>query len=303
MKTVLVTGASGFVGRHCLPELPSRGFQVHAISRNGKPEPLPGVSWHRTDVLDEAAVTALVARLRPTHLLHLAWVTDHGAFWTSPENVTWSRATLNFLQAFAAAGGQRVVVAGSCAEYDWRFAGCVEGLTPLAPATFFGACKHATQTIASGFAHQCGLSLAWGRLFFGYGPHEGPARLVPSVVRALLRGQPAPCTQGKQMRDFLFGPDIGSAFVRLLDSGVEGPINIASGVPVAVGEVALRVGRILGRSDLVLLGALPERPNDPPLLVGDCGRLNKELGWSPRHDLDDGLKITIDWWRSRPEGA
>src|SRR5581483_9823238 len=192
MKTVLITGAAGFVGRHCLPPLARRDYVVHAAGRR-PPAGRAGAHWHAADLLDPGQVADLLAEVRPTHLLHLAWVTTPGAYWASPDNLAWLAASLHLVRQFAACGGRRVVVAGTCAEYDWGYGYCAEGKTPLAPATLYGKCKDALRSVLEGFAAAADLSTAWGRLFYLYGPHEHPDRFVASVIRRLLAGEPAPC--------------------------------------------------------------------------------------------------------------
>jgi nucleoside-diphosphate-sugar epimerase len=141
------------------------------------------------------------------------------------------------------------------------------------------------------------LTSAWGRIFFLYGPHEHPDRLVASVIRSLLAGQPARTSHGRQVRDYLYAADVADAFVTLLDSGVTGPINIASGQAVALRDIVNRVGQLMGRPDLIELGAIPTAPTDTPLVVGDTARLCSALRWSPSWDLDRGLAATIERWR------
>ena len=155
--------------------------------------------------------------------------------------------------------------------------------------------------IFESYAKQSGVSAAWGRIFFPYGPYEYPDRLVPSVINALLKGEEARCTNGEQVRDFLYVEDIADAFVSLLESEVQGAVNIASGKPTAVKEIICEIGRQLGRSDLIRLGALPQREGDPNFLVADVKRLNEEVGWAPKTDLVSGIKKTIEWWKKAKE--
>jgi nucleoside-diphosphate-sugar epimerase len=149
------------------------------------------------------------------------------------------------------------------------------------------------------FARQTGLSAAWGRIFFLYGPHEPQEKLVSSVTRALLKGAPVDCTDGRQLRDFLYVKDVAAAFVTLLESQIAGPINIASGRPLAIKEIILKIAEKMNRADLVRLGTLGRPPDDPPLLVADTTRLKNELGWSPQYDLDKGVDDTIRWWQEQ----
>lgn len=304
MKRVLLTGAGGFVGRRCLAPLLAAGYEVHAVGRRaGAREEqatgdAPRPHWHAADLLDARGVAALLAEVEPTHLLHLAWYTEHGKFWAAVENLSWVGASLKLFEAFAASGGQRVVAAGTCVEYAPEGdAPCSEASTPLAPTTLYGACKHATHVALEAFARQAGFTSAWGRLFFPYGPGEAAGRLVPSVARALLAGEPALCTHGRQVRDFIHVEDAASAFVALLDSEVEGAVNIGSGRPVALGEVVERVAARAGRPDLVRLGARPAPVGEPPALYADARRLREEVGWSPRYELDEGIAETVEWLR------
>ena len=300
MKRVLITGADGFLGRWCAPLLRERGYEVHAVARGRAGGGAGGCHRHGVDLLDAPTVAALVSEVAPTHLLHLAWYTAHGKFWAATENLRWVGASLALFEAFAESGGRRVVAAGTCAEYAPQGdAPCSESATPLEPATLYGASKHALQIVLAAFARQAGLSAAWGRLFFPYGPGEAPGRLVPSVARALLSGQPALCTHGRQVRDFIHVEDAAAAFVALLDSEVGGAVNVASGRPAALAEVVEKIAAAAGRPDLVRLGALPAPPGEPPSLWADVARLRDEVGWSPRRDLDGGVAETVEWWRRR----
>ena len=299
MRTVLLTGATGFIGRYCLRPLVSAGYEVHAVSSKRAFLETPGVHWHKADLLDSGQTKQLMTDIRPTHLLHLAWNVTPGEYWESAENILWLQASLELLRLFASVGGQRVVIAGTCAEYDWQDGICKEDTTPLAPTSLYGACKHSLQIAATAFARGNKLSLAWGRIFFLYGPHEHPSRLVPSVIRALLAGKSADCSDGHQRRDFLFVTDVAEAFVALLNSSVSGAVNIASGEAVAVKDVVRTIAKKLSQADLVRFGKARTVDTEPPLIVGDVARLKTEVHWSPRFPLADGLDQVIRWWEMR----
>jgi len=297
MKRVLITGATGFIGRQCLPLLPAKDYEVHAASIDAPRQDSAAAHWYRVDLLDTRQVADLMKEVQPSHLLHFAWYAVPGKYWTSLENVHWVQASLDLLQAFVLQGGQRAVMAGTCAEYDWDYGYCSERVTPLSPETMYGTYKHALQMMLHAFAKQTDLSAAWGRIFFLYGPHEYSDRLVPSVIRSLLRGEPARCSHGNQVRDFLYVEDVAAAFVALLESEVSGAVNIASGIPITLKEVIYSIADRFNRRDLIQLGAVPSPPNEPGLLVADVQRLREEVKWYPKYGLDEGLDQTIEWWK------
>ena len=296
---ILVTGGTGCIGQHCLPLLLKQGWDIHAISSKADPPIVPGVIWHEADLFDIRRVATVVSNVGATHLLHLAWYVVPEKSASSLENIRWLQATLDLVQQFRESGGRRVVVAGSSIEYDWSYGYCSESLTPTNPDTLYGASKNALRSVLERYAAQTGLSQAWPRIFFLYGPHEHPNRLVPAIVRALLRGEVARCSHGNQIRDYLYVGDVADALVTILASEFQGPINIGSGRPITLRELVTRTADKLNALDQVHFGAIPSRPNDAALVVADVGRLSSEFGWTPAFDLDQGLEATIDWWRQR----
>jgi nucleoside-diphosphate-sugar epimerase len=296
---VLVTGATGFIGRPVVGALAARGLEVHGVSSRQIRDVYDQVIWHQADLLDAAQTAALVDRVRPSRLVHLAWDVQPGAWAGAGSHLAWLRAGVHLLERFAAAGGQRVVMTGSGAEYDWQAGVCSERTTPLAPATLYGTTKLALAQVLAAYGRDTGLSTAWARVFFTYGPHENERRLVASVVRSLLAGEPAACTDGRQVRDFLYVDDVAAAIVALLESPVTGAVNVASGEPLSVAALATRIGTLLGRPELVQLGARPTPANETPLVVADVSRLTQEVGWTPAYSLDEGLEATAAWWRTQ----
>lgn len=302
MKKVFVTGASGFIGRHCLAFLSEKGYEVHAV-HYGDPSamiPVKNVQWHVLDLTQEAKAKQLMTTLQPSHWIHLAWYTNHKDYWTSLQNFEWVRLSLALLEHFHSLGGIRVVMAGTCAEYDWSRPGMFsEDKTPLKSKTMYGASRHALQSMVHAFCSYKGLSYAWGRIFFVYGPGEFPQRLVPAVIRSLLNNEDVDCSHGKQKRDFLYVKDVARAFVALLESPVQGPVNIGSGKAVSLRTMIEKMMHKIGHGEKVHFGAKPSPQGEPALIVADTKRLQRELRWTPQTSLDQGLDETIQWWKER----
>ena len=281
-KRVLVTGGSGFIGRHMAPHLEELGYEVHAVG------------YPAVDLLDDTSRRRLLEVLRPTHLVHLAWHVPPGKYWTSPENIRWVQASLGLLMEFAAAGGQRVVSAGTCAEYTWDDGDgiCREDETPVRPASLYGTSKDALRRMQESMARTLGFSAAWGRIFFPYGVGEPDGRLVPSVIDNVLAGKPAQCSHGRQVRDFIYVDDVAHAFAVLLDSSYEGAVNIGTGEAVTIAEVARTAAEAAGRPELLELGALTSRAGEPDVLLADTAKL-RQLGFKPRWSLAAGMAATV----------
>lgn len=306
MTRVVLTGASGFIGRPTLAALCAAQpnvDEVHVVALDAG-ESSERVTWHQLDLLANPGV---VGELGCDVLVHLAWYARPGVYWTAMENLEWVAGSLAVLRAFAASGGRRVLIAGTCAEYEWTRDVYAEDAA-CHPATLYGAAKHGLHEIASALARQVGLSLAWGRLFFLHGPGEPRERFVPSLACSLLEGERAPMTAGTQVRDFMHVDDAGAALAALALSDVQGAVNVASGEGVALRDLAALIARETGGEGLLDIGALALRAGDPPSLVADVTRLREEVGWRPRLTVGEGIGQTVQWWRARlstlgPEGV
>ncbi len=292
---ILVTGAGGFLGRRLVPHLAGRGHQVGALVRPGgrRPAPPGAARVLEADLSHHGAVEAALASFRPEAAVHLAWYTEPGRYWTSPANLDGVVEGIGLARALAAAGCRRLAAAGSCAEYDWSHARLVEGETPLRPATLYGAAKRALGMVLEPYCAASGLSLAWLRYNFLFGPGEPPGRLIPSVMEGLAAGRDVPCTAGGQRRDFMHVDEAAAATAAVLESGVEGAVNIATGEPHSVREVVETLAGIIGGPGRPRFGALPDRPGDPPELIPDVTRLTQEVGWRPALGLEAGLRRTL----------
>ena len=174
MATVrlLVTGATGFIGRHVLAQLALRKDITVVASARSIPAALPSrIAFDQADLLEAEGPADLIARVQPTHLLHLAWDARPGLFWTTPGNLRWAAATLDLFESFVRVGGKRAVFAGSGAEYDWTGPSLLSESAETRPATLYGVAKDAVRRIVC-MPFASGVSVAWGRVFWLYGDHE-----------------------------------------------------------------------------------------------------------------------------------
>ena len=289
---VLLTGASGYLGRYVLASLRAQGCEVVVLGRS-LPAGFEDVPLVHCDLLDGANLATAVQQAGASHLLHLAWTTEYGVYWASPLNFRWVDATLRLLQAFCDAGGRHVAIAGTCAEYDWAAGYLREDATPYAPATLYGVAKDATRRMAAALCVARGVSLAWGHIFFPFGPGEATQRMLPSLLR-VFRGQAEPFGVNlAAYRGMLYVPDAANALATLLLQGCKGNFNICSGQPALIGDVVQTLARLCNADPAPVLALATARPGDPPMLVGENTRL-LATGWRPVFTLEQGLAALVE---------
>jgi nucleoside-diphosphate-sugar epimerase len=297
---ILLTGATGFVGSHVARLLASANCETFALVRPGASlSKIADVASKLTlisaDIFENDAAEQLAA-LKVDVCIHTAWYANPADYLDSTINLDSMAATLRLAHRLGQAGCPRFVGVGSCFEYDTSL-GYLSEQSPLAPRRLYSACKVGTWHALEQIGQLTGMSVAWARLFYLYGPFEDSRRLVPAVVQKLIAGKAVDVTPGGQVRDFLHVDDVASALWALATTTVQGPINIASGSPITVSSIVTRLGEIVGRADLVRLGAVPYRQGDPMFICGNNHRLAEECRFAPRFSLDSGLQQTVEWWR------
>ncbi len=293
MKKILITGANGFIGKNCLPLFLNKDFEIHAVSNNQMDKNYP--YWHKANLLDFEQINNLIEKIKPDYLLHLAWVTTSEHYWNSLENLNWLQSGIEILKSFARNNGKKVLIAGTCAEYDWNSGFCSEEKTPTIPVTLYGSSKNSLQLLLKSFAIETGISWVWPRIFFSYGPFEPPEKLVSAVIRSLIRKEKFICKNGNLIRDFVHVHDVARAIFTLLENEITGVFNIGSGNPVIIKEIVFEVAKKLDSIELIEIDS-SESVETTPVLIADTSKIKRDLGFIPTFNLDKGIENTIEWW-------
>ena len=268
---ILVTGGTGFVGRHLLeaaaPNLSLRlvvrpEHEAELAKRYPTAEIIPSPDlfaesttwWERTCQSADAVV-------------HLAWYTDPKTYQTSPRNLDCLKGTCTLAQGAAAAGVKRFVGIGTCAEYEIT-GDILTVSTPLAPTTPYSAAKAAAYLALSQFLQSAEISFSWCRLFYLYGEGEHPKRLVPYIRARLDNNEIVELSSGEQTRDFLEVQEAARRILSVVLSTQCGPINICSGIPTTIKQLAESIADKYGKRHLLRFGDRPKNVFDPPFIVG-----------------------------------
>lgn len=280
-KTVLVTGANGFIGRHLRKEL------------EGDYRWLP----YTGDVLTEDWETCL-RQTRPELLIHLAWITGPG-YADSEKNLRFLQKSIELYRAFYENGGQRAVFVGTEQEYA-RTESPLRETDALSPKNLYAICKSSLGQALLEESRLRGRDFAWGRIFFVYGEGEKAARLMPSLIDGLSQGRAVTCSCGDFIRDYIHVSDLARALRCCLERDRVGAVNLAGGRRTTIGEIASEVQRQLGTSGAVAFRTAQACADQPPAVLADVTRL-RELGWEPRVSLAEGIAGEIAYLRRKME--
>lgn len=284
---VLLTGASGFVGQHILSSLIRHGIDVVTI---GRTQAHTHIEFIQADLLQIENFSEVIEEAQATHLIHCAWYTQHGDYWTSTLNLRWLEASLKLIECFCLQGGRHVTVAGTCAEYDWSYGYLNEELTPLKPQTFYGVTKKSlcqlTMQLCAHYQVQC----AWGRIYYSFGPGENPKRLIPSLIKVFKEGASPFTINSFVYRDFLHVYDIAEAFVYFVLAHAHGEYNISSAEPTRLDKIVQILASQFNANPEPILALAAQKVNEPQIIVGTNSKI-KALGWEPLYSLEHGLKL------------
>lgn len=295
MKKVIVTGASGFIGKHALSFLINKGYEVHGIYYSKIIDNIPNIIWHKANLLDPSETQALFDEIKPSHLLHLAWDVSQG-FRDSSSNFDWLDASIHILKVFEQNNGKRVVVAGTCFQYEFVDGVYSESKTPKNPFYTYGICKQKLNEFFNEYLKNTNLCGAWGYVFYPYGIGDSPNKLIPQAVQTLLNGAEFKLSSGDQIKDYIYIKDVAEAFVEILDSEIEGGINIGSGEGITVKDITLKLAKLLGKENLVKIGAVLSYSNEPKEIIADISKMKDILHWEPKYRIEQGLAETVKFY-------
>ncbi|MDC1443536.1 NAD(P)-dependent oxidoreductase [Gammaproteobacteria bacterium] len=297
---VLITGASGFIGKYIINILDPDEYEIHAIYNQNKPiNGLKKITWHQVDLFNNKEVGEVMEVIKPTHVIHLAWYAEHGKFWNSDKNIGWIDATIKLFKEFKRLNGIKFIVSGTKAEYfDGEFFEehlnsvfeCIEEMEPN-PDTLYGKSKNLLHKKLKELDVDK-KSLVWARVFDTYGPYENEKKFCSYVIKSAQENHAISCKNPQLELDFLHVMDIAKAFKVILLNDFTGTINISSGNSISLKGIAQYILKKLKKEKLLELNL---HSKDQRKIYGN-NTLLKSIGWSVEHEIDSGLDDLINFY-------
>ena len=302
----LITGSEGFVGRYLRTELEENGYEVFGADA----VPSARLDTEQVDLRDAEATRALIGRLRPDLIFHLAAMADVGKSWKQPRlcmelNVI---VAVNLLEAIRAADpGIRTVIVGSSDEYGplGEKGKNVSEETELRPLSPYAVSKRAQEEMARLYCRAYGMQVCMTRSFNHGGAGQKTGFMIPDFASGIVRverGEQDAVLVGNlsSRRDFTHVRDVVRAYRLIAEKGRPGEVyNVGSGVTWSAQEILDRLRAMATREIPVRVDPSRMRPSDTPVIRCDHTRVTQDTGWQPELSLDEILRDTLEYYRSR----
>lgn len=287
-KKVFLTGGTGLIGTETIPFLKKQGFDIYALTI-GDEKSSDSITYIKANLFDKNEIDAIMQKIKPEYLLHYAWLST-GLF-NDNSNFDFLTSSIDLLKAFVQNGGKRVVMAGTYAEYGYHNEILSEDM-PAEPINIYSQCKDFVRQISESYCKNNNVSFGWGRIFSAFGKERDPRRLTSDVINHLRANEPVTIRSGSLIRDYIYTKDIASAFVKFLDSDVEGIVNICTGKETSIHDYVMKIAKIMGKENLVIFNeqASPQQVR----VVGNNTRLSKEVGFAPKYTIEEALEEVIN---------
>ena len=271
-RKILLTGATGFVGRQILKCLQCEDLDIILIVRDGAEKIIINnnriIKTILTKNLFAEDINWWVEACSGVDIvIHSAWYAEPGKYLLSDKNIDCLQGTLNLARGAAHSGVKKFVGIGTCFEYDLS-GGMLSETTPLKPITPYASAKAAAYLMLSQWFYAKNIDLTWCRLFYLFGEGEDSRRLAPYLRSRLKENKIVELTSGDQVRDFMDVADAGKLISKVALNKSIGAINICSGVPITVREFSENIAAEYGSIDLLRFGVRPDNIVDPPCVVG-----------------------------------
>jgi nucleoside-diphosphate-sugar epimerase len=296
-ERVLITGASGFLGRHLCARLLGAGAEVHAVSRTSRSSCDRRSRWWCADIEDLDTTRRLIADVKPHRVFHLGGLINGtpDLKLVVPTYHSLLTSSVNLLTAIAEAGCERFVLVGSLEEPT-------ENAAEACPTSPYGAAKWAVSAYGRMFKQLFGVPVVIARTHMAYGPGQPTWKVIPYSILALLRNEAPRLSSGRRPLDWIYVDDVVDGLVLVgCRPGLEGSVELGSGTLTPIRDIIAKLVAMIAPSIEPIFDALPDRPraSERP---ADIETTRARLGWVATTSLDEGLARTVSWYRGQRVG-
>lgn len=304
-EKVFLTGITGFMGSHLARRLLHEGAQVSALVREDSnsfriQDIRDEIDLRSGDLRDLDGLTSILHGIKPKKVFHLAAYTNVERGMEHLYEVIMSNigGTLNLLKALEGTDYHCLINTGTCEEYGDNPVPFSEE-QPFNPVSPYSASKASTTLFCQMFHKTMGLPVVTLRPFLSYGPFQDPNRLIPQVIICALEHKEFKMSPGEQTREFNYITDIVDGYIKaaITPQALGHVINIGNGMEHRIRDVVEKILRLMGNPIEPKVGAFPYRPGETMHFFCSNSRARTLLNWQPRVSLDEGLRLTIAWYK------
>ena len=309
MKRAVITGATGAIGTALIEKLTRKNVEVLVLLREGSvrnskisKSPLVKTAYCS---LNEIKNFNLSDNEEYDAFFHLAWDGTYGSdrndMLLQSKNIEYTLDTVKLAERL---GCKVFVGAGSQAEYGRVQDGVkLSADTPCNPENGYGIAKLAAGSMSRVLCSQLGIRHEWGRILSVYGPNDGERSLVMSTIIKCLNNEKCPLTKGEQQWDYLYSGDVADAFYLMAEKGVDGKTyTVGSGRTRTLKEFVRIIRDSTNKASILDFGAIPYCENQVMYLCADISELQKDTGFEPETDFEQGILNTVKWYKENYNG-
>lgn len=308
-EKILVTGGSGFIGSHLIPELVKSEYDVYSLERYVTGRYILGgrrkVKTVFGDLRDYFSIRNTIRKVRPDAVVHLASISPVSYSYDHPNEVLETNflGTVNLAESCSREVHRlkHFLFAGTSEEYGDQKVMPLKETSPLRPCSPYAVSKIAADKYLQYMRDAYDFPVTILRNFNTYGRKENTHFVVERIIVQMLEGKSVMLGNPKPVRDFLYIDDHVNSYMTCLgnDNAIGEIFNFCTGRGISIAQLVESIKKITHFKGEIIWNTIPERPFDPMTLIGDYSKAKQLLDWKPRFPLEKGLKLTVKFWKEK----
>lgn len=284
MSKILISGGTGFIGKHLLSILEEKGHSCFVISRKENSSPCTSTNFINFDFLFGSSFSNILQKISPDIFIHLAWDVKSQDFVSNTVNKLWYQRSINLCKQFLDNGGKKIIVAGTCFEYDLSSNDVLNEDSKCIPSSLYGKCKNNLHDDLLYFLDEYNYDLIWARIFYPYGLGEEKRKFISYIIDSIKNDKKLFIKQPNDVLDYIHVSDIAEALSLLTNSNVSGTFNVCSGNQVKVENIIHYIrSKFSKRVDIEY-----SQNSVSKYIVGNASKITK-LGFNCKYDIYKGI--------------